>query len=198
MLSSDGDTLFAETGNLYAGGGTIWASGDGAEWRPALAPGEYHRLLPMSSWGWDCFHGAVVAGSPGAVAFGVGDDGDLVAWYFDGDRFVSSEVGGITDLASEPLWVWGADRPFQVSVIADRFLLATLDPTTYESARTMKVSSSVDGSVWSAVAAKPDPLARPPQREFPREPSRRGRPSLGQVQPQLCQLPLNHHGAAGH
>jgi hypothetical protein len=154
MLVSDGDTLFAGTGNLYAGGGTIWASGDGSEWRPALAPGEYHRLLPMSGWGWGWFEGALVAGPPGAVAFGVGDDGALVAWFFDGDRFVPSDVTALDPLPPD------ADA-FQITVLADRLLLATLDSTRYESQSTMKVSSSADGAVWSALDAKPDPLARP-------------------------------------
>lgn len=157
-LSSDGETLFVETGNVYSGTGVIWASDTGDAWRAVLTGEEYGRLFSVSRGSgdmWAFVEGTVAAGPPGAVVFGVDHDGRLAGWVYDGERFVPADVAAVSSLPPE--------SEFRVAALGDRFLLYTYDVGAYTSETTMKVSFSATGEVWGALEPKPPggPLVRP-------------------------------------
>ena len=155
-LAGDGTTLFAEVGNVFDGTGEIWATTTGDEWLLALAPGEYGRLFESHHrmQGWKFIAGTVTAGPPGAVVFGENSGGAVAGWFFDGDRFVPADVGDIEGLPADAGW-------FAVTPLHDRFVLSTIDETTYESPQHRKLSYSPTGAVWDDLQPKPvgSPLA---------------------------------------
>ena len=150
-LTSDGETLFAEIGNVFAGTGEIWASSTGSDWRPVLTGDDYGHLFASSlvSHRWTMIPGAVAAGPPGAVVFGTDLEGGVAGWFYDGDRFEPADVEAISTLLPSDL------DEIHVAALGDRFLLYTFDQTRYQSETTLKMSFSATGAAWGDPEPKP-------------------------------------------